>query len=100
MSEVAKALHVSLPAVTHLVDRLVAKRMVRRLPHPTDRRVNLVDVTDRGLKLLSQTQGRTIRVLTSAYMRQSKNQQQGILDFLDGVRTGIRKAAQDVEPRA
>ena len=34
MSEVAKALHVSLPAVTHLVDRLESKHMLNRRAHP------------------------------------------------------------------
>ena len=35
-------------SVTNIVDRLQADGLVRRVPHPTDRRATLVEVTDGG----------------------------------------------------
>src|ERR1041384_4001899 len=37
-------------SVTNIVDRLQADGLVRRTPHPTDRRATLVEITDAGLK--------------------------------------------------
>lgn len=39
-------------SVTNIVDRLEADRLVRRIPHPTDRRATLVEITDAGSALL------------------------------------------------
>lgn len=35
-------------SVTNIVDRLQAHELVRRLPHPTDRRTTLVEITEEG----------------------------------------------------
>ncbi|PRW64597.1 MarR family winged helix-turn-helix transcriptional regulator [Actinopolyspora mortivallis] len=35
-------------SVTNIVDRLEADELVRRLPHPTDRRTTLVEITENG----------------------------------------------------
>ena len=35
-------------SVTNIVDRLQADGLVRRVPHPTDRRATLVEITDSG----------------------------------------------------
>ena len=35
-------------SVTNIVDRLQADGLVRRVPHPTDRRATLVEITDGG----------------------------------------------------
>jgi DNA-binding MarR family transcriptional regulator len=37
--------------VTNIVDRLQADGLVRRMPHPTDRRATLVEITDSGAAL-------------------------------------------------
>ena len=100
MSDIAKAIHVSLPGVTHLVDRLEAKRMVQRKADPADRRVSLVDSTARGKTLVAQTQGRTLRILTSAFLKHSPAQRTAIFEFMQALRSGLRKATEDVERSA
>jgi len=37
-------------SVTNIVDRLETDGLVRRTPHPTDRRTTLVEITDAGLQ--------------------------------------------------
>jgi DNA-binding MarR family transcriptional regulator len=38
-------------SVTNIVDRLEADGLVKRLPHPTDRRTTLAEITERGREL-------------------------------------------------
>ncbi len=41
------------PTVTRLLDRMEARGQVRRLPHDSDRRVTLVQITPAGTKLVA-----------------------------------------------
>ena len=51
MGELAAALGIDPPNATVLVDDLEAQGLVRRRPHPTDRRAKLVETTRRGKAL-------------------------------------------------
>lgn len=51
MSTIGSRLQVHATSVTNAVDRLEAAGLVRRLPHPTDRRATLVEITERGRAL-------------------------------------------------
>ena len=48
MSELAAALGIDPPNATAVVDDLEALELVRRRPHPTDRRAKLVEATRKG----------------------------------------------------
>jgi DNA-binding MarR family transcriptional regulator len=48
MGELAAALAIAPPNATVLVDDLEERGLVRRRPHPTDRRTKLVEVTAKG----------------------------------------------------
>jgi DNA-binding MarR family transcriptional regulator len=48
MGELAAALGIDPPNVTVLVDDLESQGLVRRRPHPSDRRAKLVEATRRG----------------------------------------------------
>jgi DNA-binding MarR family transcriptional regulator len=51
MRELATALGIDPPNATVVVDDLEAQGLVRRRPHPTDRRAKLVEVTRKGKAL-------------------------------------------------
>jgi DNA-binding MarR family transcriptional regulator len=51
MGELAVDLAVDRPNATTLVDDLEAQGLVRRVPHPTDRRAKLVEATRKGKAL-------------------------------------------------
>jgi len=51
MGELAAALGIDRPNATTLVDQLEADGLVRRKPHPTDRRAKLVEATAKGQRL-------------------------------------------------
>lgn len=48
MSALREELGITARSVTSLVDGLEAEGLVRRVPHPTDRRATLIESTDRG----------------------------------------------------
>jgi DNA-binding MarR family transcriptional regulator len=47
-TELAKLLHVSKPNISVLVDKLVRRSLVERLPSAEDRRVHILRITERG----------------------------------------------------
>ena len=51
MGELAAALDIDPPNATVLVDELEGLELVRRRPHPTDRRAKLVEATPKGKDL-------------------------------------------------
>jgi DNA-binding MarR family transcriptional regulator len=54
MSELAAALGIDRPNATVLVDDLEAQGLVRRQPHPTDRRTKMVEATRKGKNLATR----------------------------------------------
>lgn len=58
MNQVAKRLHITKPATTHLVDRLEAERLISRRPDPADRRISRLELTPRGTALVRVVQRR------------------------------------------
>ena len=48
LSWISEVLRIPQATVTNLIDRLVADGLVRRVPHPTDARTTLAEITDRG----------------------------------------------------
>lgn len=56
MTEASDRLHVSKPAVTHLVDRLEKKRFLKRVPHEKDRRICLLQIQPQGSRIVQKAQ--------------------------------------------
>jgi DNA-binding MarR family transcriptional regulator len=71
MGEVAKAFGVTLPAITHIVDRLEEKRFILRADHPGDRRVYVLELTRAGQSLVEELHGIQMRALDGVLTRMS-----------------------------
>ncbi len=97
MSEVSAMLRISLPAVTHLVDRLEGKGYLRRKPHPKDRRVTLLDLTPKGLGVVEQTQGRTMEMLTRVFLKKRPSERTAIFGFMEEMCAGLSSVIDDVK---
>jgi DNA-binding MarR family transcriptional regulator len=54
MSELAQTLNIDKPNATTVVDDLEALGLVRRTPHPTDRRAKVVEATAEGARLAAR----------------------------------------------
>lgn len=53
VSELAAAVHLTLPAASHLLERLVQRGLIQRSENPHDRRQKQVALTDQGLQFLT-----------------------------------------------
>src|SRR5437016_14242302 len=71
MGDVAKAFGVTLPAVTHIVDRLEEKGLVTRGDHPADRRVYVLDLTRAGKALVEELEAIRLRGMERVLARMS-----------------------------
>ena len=63
MTEVSEKLHITKPAVTHLVDRLERNKFLKRLAHPKDRRIFLLQIQPKGEKIVRKAQTRVLGLL-------------------------------------
>ena len=82
MGEVAKAFGVTLPAVTHIVDRLEEKALVTRGDHPVDRRVYVLDLTRAGQTLVEELQAIRLRGMERVLARMSREDRRRVLTGL------------------
>src|SRR5512134_561670 len=71
MGDVAKAFGVTMPAGTHIVDRLEQKNLVVRGDHPGDRRVYLLEVTPQGRALVDELHAMQLRGVEQVLTRMS-----------------------------
>ncbi|WP_158716267.1 MarR family winged helix-turn-helix transcriptional regulator [Blastococcus sp. Marseille-P5729] len=58
ISDIAERMRIVARSVTDVVDDLEAKGLVRRAPHPTDRRSTIVDLTAQGRSVLEEVESR------------------------------------------
>ncbi|OQA55006.1 MAG: putative HTH-type transcriptional regulator YusO [Candidatus Omnitrophica bacterium ADurb.Bin277] len=67
MTETSKRLNLTKPAITHLVDKLEEKKLLKRLTHPKDRRIILLSIRPKGEKIVSWIHGYSLQMLLGAY---------------------------------
>ena len=65
LNHLGKALQIHQTSITSLVDRLEKQGLIRRTPHPTDRRVTMAEMTPAGRVLT----GKAIGLLNSEFFR-------------------------------
>jgi DNA-binding MarR family transcriptional regulator len=54
MAKASARLQVHPTSVTNTVDRLEAAKLVERVPHPSDRRATLIEITNAGRELVAK----------------------------------------------
>ena len=85
MGDVAKAFGVTLPAVTHIVDRLEQKRFMVRAGDPADRRVSVLELTAKGAQVARELQAVRIRGLERVVARMSAVQREQVIQGLEAL---------------
>ncbi|MCX6353820.1 MAG: MarR family transcriptional regulator [Candidatus Aureabacteria bacterium] len=63
MNSLAEFLQISTPAVTNLVDKLDKSGYARRVPHPTDRRAHIIELTPLGNKFITRLSEESLELL-------------------------------------
>ncbi len=95
MGDVAKAFGVTLPAVTHIVDRLEEKGLVVRGDHPADRRVYVLDLTRAGKTLVEELEAIRLRGMERVLSRMSAADRQRVLTGLVALVDAAETATED-----
>ena len=85
MGDVAKAFRVTLPAVTHIIDRLEEKQFVVRGDDPADRRVYVLELTRPGKALVQELHAMQMRGLEAVLQRMSAEDRRGVLRGLEAL---------------
>lgn len=81
MTEISARLHITKPAVTNLTDRLERGGFLKRIPHPDDRRISLLQIRPKGEKVVRETQSQVLRFLLKALDRLNAAEQKAISRF-------------------
>ena len=81
MTEVGEKLHITKPAVTHLVDRLEKFKLLKRVEHPTDRRVFLIKISPKGRRVTRQIQSDVLKIVSKALNQFKANEQKIIVEY-------------------
>lgn len=86
MKSIAKTLHISLPAVTGLVSRLVAMKMVKRTYDRGDRRVIFIVLTAKGKKIIEQTRTARKKIIAEIFGVLSESERRTYLGILQKIK--------------
>jgi DNA-binding MarR family transcriptional regulator len=83
MGDVAKAFGVTLPAVTHIVDRLEQKAFLARGDHPADRRIYVLELTRAGKELVEELHALRLRGMEGVLARMSVSDRRRVVTGLE-----------------
>jgi len=86
MKSIAKALRISLPAVTGLVSRLVAMKMVKRVYDRSDRRVIFIVLTVKGKKIIEQTRTARKKIIAEIFNVLTESERRTYLGILQKIK--------------
>jgi len=81
MHQVARALHISKPAITHLVDRLEKEELISRNVDPQDRRAYVITLTKKGKQVVRNVQKQFISFVTEVLDSTSAQDRETMKNF-------------------
>lgn len=87
LGRIGERLQVHPASVTNAIDRLEAGGLVRRLPHPSDRRAILAELTDAG-RVLAAKATDALNADVFGRVGLTAEQQRGLVDVLTVLRAG------------
>lgn len=88
MGKMGQRLMIHPTSVTNIVDRLEAQDLVRRVPHPTDGRTTLVEITDEGRRLAKRAT-RAVNDVAFGLESLDKDDRQQLVQILRKLRIGV-----------
>ena len=94
MGDVGKAFSVTLPAVTHIVDRLEEKQFLRRIDDPVDRRAYVLELTRPGRALVQELHGLQMRGVEGVLKRMALDDRQRVIKGLEALVDAATEAAK------
>jgi DNA-binding MarR family transcriptional regulator len=92
LNQLGKQLQIHQTSITSLVDRLEKQGLIRRMPHPTDRRSTIAEITPNGRALT----GKAIELLNSGLFR-DLGLSHGETNLLVGLLAKMRRSWNDLD---
>jgi DNA-binding MarR family transcriptional regulator len=89
MSDLGEELGVTPRNVTKLVDELEAEGLVRRLPHPSDRRATLIELTERGREEVAEGYAEYVALTSELFSVLSEEDQWELIRLMDLLYDGL-----------
>lgn len=84
-SHLSKALDISRPGVKQWLDRLEARKLLRREPHETDGRAHKLELTSEGVRVLGAAVERLLKADEELLCRLSTGEQHLLIELLKKV---------------
>lgn len=93
-TELSRAVEIDGGAMTRQLDQLEGRDLLRRAPHPQDRRALQIELTKKGLELGHTVIACNDRVLCAAQRSLSEAEQQQLNDYLMRVLLALREKSR------
>ena len=97
MTEVGQKLHITKPAVTHLVDRLEEFKFLKRIEHPKDRRVYLLKVLPKGVRAVRKIQKNVLGIVSNSLNRFKSKERKIIIEYHDVLKKLVDQVLDETE---
>jgi DNA-binding MarR family transcriptional regulator len=91
MSSISDELGVTRRNVTALVDALEEEGLVRRKPHPTDRRATVIELTRKGEQTTDSMYDEHREAVAELFVRLSEEDQRELIRLLGLLREALRR---------
>jgi DNA-binding MarR family transcriptional regulator len=91
MSSISEELGVTRRNVTALVDALEEERLVRRQPHPTDRRATVIELTEEGERTTGAMYDEHREAVAELFSGLSEEDQRDLIRVLGQLRDALRR---------
>jgi DNA-binding MarR family transcriptional regulator len=91
MSNISDELGVTRRNVTALVDALEEEGLVRRMPHPNDRRATIIELTEKGAETTGNTYNDHRAGVAELFVSLSEDEQQRLIRVLGTLREALRQ---------
>lgn len=94
MTEASEKLYLTKPAITNLVDRLEESAYLKRISHPKDRRVHLLQILPKGRKMVQEVQAGFLPILLKALAEFDSREQKIISRFYARLSENLEQALE------
>ena len=91
MSDISDDLGVTRRNVTALVDALEDEELVRRMPHPTDRRATIIELTPRGVETTASMYNGHREAVAEVFEGLSEDERHELIRLLGSLREALRR---------
>jgi DNA-binding MarR family transcriptional regulator len=91
MSDISDDLGVTRRNVTALVDALEDESLVRRVPHPTDRRATVIELTERGEETANRMYSGYREAVPELFVDLSEDERHELIRLLGSLREALRR---------